>query len=174
MRPAILNSALTKSAFSRWASGSKLTTSIAASVPVATMRMPSSGAVGGREEQQVRRRAGQELPRGPGTDQEPHDQAEIVAGDVHQVALVQVLAAAQPGPAHAAAIEGQGEAALDQLGPELERFPGHARAQPGAVVVDRPPGLLVAVPAVNAGAFFSAIRLFQAPSSRSFSPSREW
>ena len=54
------------------------------------------GAVGGREEPQVRRDAGQELPRGAGTDQEPHDQAEIVAGDVHEVAFVQVLAAAQP------------------------------------------------------------------------------
>ena len=40
--------------------------------------------------------AGQELPWGAGTDQEPHDQAEIVAGDVHEVAFVQVLAAAQP------------------------------------------------------------------------------
>ena len=69
---------------------------------------------------------GQELPWGPGTDQEPHDQAEIVAGDVHEVALVQVLAAAQPGATHAATIEGEGEAALDQLGPELERFLGHA------------------------------------------------
>ena len=74
--------------------------------------------------QQVRRCAGQELPWGAGTDQEPHDQAEIVAGDVDQIALVQVLAAAQPGPAHAAAVEGEGEAALDQLGPQLERFLG--------------------------------------------------
>ena len=63
--------------------------------------------------------------RGAGADQEPHDQAEIVAGDVHEVAFVQVLAATQPGAAHAATIEGQGEAALDQLGPELERFLGH-------------------------------------------------
>ena len=64
----------------------------------------------------MRRDAGQELPWGAGTDQEPHDQAEIVAGDVDEVAFVQVLAAAQPGAAHAAAVEGQGEAAFDQLG----------------------------------------------------------
>ena len=73
----------------------------------------------------MRRCAGQELPRRAGPDQEPHDQAEIVAGDVDEIALVQVLAAAQPSPAHAAAIEGEGEAALDQLGPELERLLGH-------------------------------------------------
>ena len=73
----------------------------------------------------LRRCTGQELPWGPGTDQEPHDQAEIVAGDVHEVAFVQVLAAAQPCTAHAATIEGEGKAALDQLGPQLERFLGH-------------------------------------------------
>ena len=43
------------------------------------------------------RYAGHELPWGAGTDQQTHDQAEIVAGDVRQIALVQVLAAAQPG-----------------------------------------------------------------------------
>ena len=69
---------------------------------------------------------GRELSWGPSTDEEPHDQAEIVAGDVHEVALAQVVAAAQPGAAHAAAIEGEGEAALDQFGPELERFLGDA------------------------------------------------
>ena len=69
--------------------------------------------------------AGRELAWGAGADQEPHDQAEIVAGDVDEVAFVQVLAAAQPRTAHAAAVEGQGEAALDQLGAQLERLLGH-------------------------------------------------
>ena len=32
----------------------------------------------------------------PGTDQQTHDQAEIVAGDVHEVAFTEVLVAAQP------------------------------------------------------------------------------
>ena len=82
--------------------------------------------VGGHEEHQLRRGTGQELLRGSGADREPHDQAEIVAGDVHQIALVQVLAAAQPGSAHAATVEGEGEAALDQPGPQLERFLGRA------------------------------------------------
>ena len=69
--------------------------------------MANDGAVGGRECQQLRRCAGQELPRGPGADQQAHDQAEIVAGDVHEIAFVQVLAAAQPSPAHPATVEGQ-------------------------------------------------------------------
>src|SRR4051794_11470611 len=108
------------------------------------------GAVAGGEGQQVRRRAGQELPRGPGADQEAHDQAEVVARHVHEVALLQVLAAAQPGPAHAAPVEDQREAPLDQLGPEPERLLGHPRAQPGAVVVHRSSGLGIAAPAADA------------------------
>ena len=67
-----------------------------------------------------------ELPWGAGADQEPHDQAEIVAGDVDEVALVQVRAATQPRTAHATTIEGEGKAALDQLGPTLEGLLGHA------------------------------------------------
>ena len=74
----------------------------------------------------MRRSAGQELPWGAGAGQEPHDQAEIVAGDVHEVAVVQSLSAAQPCTAHAATVEGQGEAALDQLGAQLERLLRHA------------------------------------------------
>ena len=122
----------------------------------------------------MRRGAGRELSRGAGPDQEPHHQPEIVAGDVDQIALAQVLPPAQPSPAHPAAVEGQREAALDPLGPQLERLLGHPRAQPGPVVVHRAAGLLVAAPRLTPAAFFSAIRLFQAPSSRSFSPSREW
>jgi hypothetical protein len=45
---------------------------------------------------------------------------------VHEVAFVQVLAAAQPGTAHAATIEGEGEAAFDQLGSQLECLLCHA------------------------------------------------
>jgi hypothetical protein len=77
------------------------------------------------EAEQARRGAGQELPRGPRADQEAHDQPEVVAGDVHQVTLLEVLPTTQPGPAHAAAVEGQREAALAQLGPKLECFLGH-------------------------------------------------
>src|ERR1043166_3534847 len=63
------------------------------------------GTAGGREDEQVRRDAGHELPRGAGPDQEAHDQPEVVAGDVHEVALLQVLPPAQPGAAHAAPVE---------------------------------------------------------------------
>lgn len=45
---------------------------------------------------------------GTGAKQESLDQAEIVTDDVHEVALVQVLAATDPGAAHATTIEHQG------------------------------------------------------------------
>ena len=64
--------------------------------------------------------------------QEAHDQAEIVAGDVDQVALLHLLPAAQPHPAHAAAAEGQREAAFHQLGAQLERLPCNSPASPTA------------------------------------------
>src|SRR5512134_3581776 len=108
------------------------------------------GAIGGREPQPARRCLGQERPRSTGTDQKTHDQPEVVAGDVEEVALAQVLPATQPGPAQATAIQDQGKAALAELGPELERLPGHPGPQPGTVVVDRPPCVVVTVPAVNA------------------------
>jgi hypothetical protein len=38
-----------------------------------------------------------------------------------EVALLHILPAAQPDPPHAAAIEDQSEAALDQFGTQLER-----------------------------------------------------
>src|SRR3954447_14402327 len=98
------NNALTKPRISR-----------AASVAVAAMRMtrtaPSAVARASRcPDTPVRNSLS-----GPGPDQEPHHQPEIVAGDVHQAALLQVLAATPPRAAHAAAVEGEGEATLDQL-----------------------------------------------------------
>jgi hypothetical protein len=44
------------------------------------------------------------LLRGAGADQEARQQPEIVSGDVEEIAFVNVVAAGQPGPAHAAAI----------------------------------------------------------------------
>ena len=38
-----------------------------------------------------------------------HQEREIVAGDMEQVALVDVLAAPKPGPVHAAAIQDVGK-----------------------------------------------------------------
>ncbi len=87
------------------------------------------------------------LARGAGADELAHQQREVVAGDVKQVSLVQVLAPAQPGPAHAAAIEGVGKGALDDLGAQLEGLAGERGLEPHAVVGDRPARRLVTAPA---------------------------
>ena len=42
-----------------------------------------------------------------------------------QVALLHVLPATQPDPAHAAAIKDQGKAAFDQFGTKLEGLPSY-------------------------------------------------
>src|SRR5438270_10695405 len=65
----------------------------------------------------------------------------------NQIALLHVLSATQPDPAHASAIEDQGEAAFHQFRAELERLPCDPGKQPRPVVIDCPPGLIVAVPA---------------------------
>jgi hypothetical protein len=61
-----------------------------------------------------------------------HQQGEVVAGDVKQVSLVQVLAPAQPSPSHAAAIEVVGKGALDDLGAQLEGLAGDPGLEPRA------------------------------------------
>src|SRR3954468_17661161 len=91
-----------------------------------------------------------ELTGCPGAGQQPHDQAEIIARDMDQVALVQVLPAAQPRSAHATTIEDQREAPLDAFGAQLERRPGNPGQKAGAVVDDGTAGLVVAVPAREA------------------------
>jgi hypothetical protein len=73
----------------------------------------------------------------------------FVARHVHEVALLHVFPAAQPGPAQAAPIEGVLEAPFDPLGAKAERRPGDPRAQAPAVVVDRAPGVRIAVPALD-------------------------
>ena len=70
---------------------------------------------------------------------------------MQQVALVHVLAATQPGPAHAAAVEAVGERALDDLGAELEGFAGDPGQEPRPIVGDRAARRLVAAPAGKAG-----------------------
>jgi hypothetical protein len=44
-------------------------------------------------------------PRGAGADQNPHYQAEVVSGNLNQVALGDVLPSSKPGATHATAIE---------------------------------------------------------------------
>src|SRR5256885_2175381 len=85
------------------------------------------------------------LPYGPG--QQPHEQSNVIAGDVDQIALLYVRPATQPGPAQAAAIEDQGEAALHQFGAEPERLPRNPGEKPRSIVVDRPACRIIAVPA---------------------------
>ena len=87
------------------------------------------------------------LSRRSGPDQQPHQDAEIVASDVDQVALVNIVAPAQPGPAHAAAVEVMGEGSLDDFRPPPHRLLADRRTQAGAVCVDRRTGFVVAVPA---------------------------
>ena len=84
---------------------------------------------------------------GSGAAQQTHQEPEIVAGDMEKISFVNVLAAAQPGPPHAAAIKDMGEAPFDNLGAEFEGFLGDAGQQSVAVVVDRPAGGILAVPA---------------------------
>ncbi len=67
------------------------------------------------------------LFRGAGADQEAHQQSEIVAGDMEQIALVDVLSTAKPGLAYATAVEDVGERVFDDFGAQLERRLGHPR-----------------------------------------------
>ena len=99
-----------------------------------TATKPCGGRLGGR-------------PRGSGAGQRAHQQRQVEAGDVDQVALGDVVAPAQPGSSHAAAVEDVSEGAFAQFGAELEGGPGDAAEQAGAVVVDRAPSPVVAAPA---------------------------
>src|ERR1700683_2667757 len=65
---------------------------------------------------------------------------------MNQVALVEVLPPAQPGAAHAAAIEDMGEGALDQLAAPAHGLAPDIRSQPHAIGVDRFARRLVAMP----------------------------
>ena len=94
---------------------------------------------------------GRGLARGAVAGQEAHDQPNVVAGDVQEVAFLDVRPAAQPGSAHAATIEDQGEAALAELGAELEGRLGDAGQEAGAVVVDGSSSGVIAAPAADLG-----------------------
>src|SRR4051794_24077637 len=76
---------------------------------------------------------GSRLSRSSGPDQQPHQDAEIVAGDVNQVALVNIVAPAQPGPAHAASVEIMGEGPLDDFRAPSHRLLADRRTQAGPV-----------------------------------------
>src|SRR6478735_3518496 len=59
---------------------------------------------------------------GSGSDQQPHQDTEIVSGDVDQIALVDIFASAQTSPAHAASVEIMGEGSLDDFRPPPHRL----------------------------------------------------
>jgi hypothetical protein len=73
--------------------------------------------------------------------------AKIVARDVNQVALVNIVVPAQPGPAHAASVEIMGKGPLDDFRSPSHRLLAYRRTQAGAVRIDRRTGFIVAVPA---------------------------
>ena len=95
------------------------------------------------DEPEERRR----LARGSGAEAVPDHQPEVVGRDLDQVALFDVLNATQPSAAQAADVEDEGEAALDFLRPQLESLAGDRALEPCPVVVDRPPGRVVTLPA---------------------------
>jgi hypothetical protein len=61
----------------------------------------------------------------------PDHQPQVVGGDLDQVALFDVLNAAQPGAAQAADVEDEGETALDLLRPQLESLAGDRALEVG-------------------------------------------
>ena len=87
------------------------------------------------------------LARGSRAESVADHQPQVVGGDLDQVALFHILNAAQPGAAQAADVEDEGEAALDLLRPQLESLAGDRALEPRPVVVDRPPGRVVTLPA---------------------------
>ena len=89
---------------------------------------------------------------------------QVVGRDLDQVALLDVLNAAQPSAAQAADVEDEGEAALDLFGAQFEGLAGDRALQPRPVVV--PASRVVAVPAGKSLLLF--LGDFQALSSRAF------
>ena len=72
------------------------------------------------DEPEERRR----LARGSGAETLPDHQPQVVGRDLDQIALFDVLNAAQPGAAQTADVEDEGEAALDLLRPQFESLAG--------------------------------------------------
>src|SRR4051794_8910589 len=105
------------------------------------------GGLLGVDEQQIGECTCRRLSWGSGPDQQPHQDAEIVAGSVDQVAFVNVFASAQPSPPHAASVEIVGKGPLDDFRPQPHRFLADPRTETGAIGIDRRPRLVVAVPA---------------------------
>ena len=76
-----------------------------------------------------------------------HRQAEIVAGDVQKIALLDILTTTQMSAPHAAPVQHMGKGALDDLGPQLEALFCDTRGQSRAIVGDCPARRIIATPA---------------------------
>src|SRR3954452_11981720 len=75
----------------------------------------ASSAIGGREQDQNTPAARHGFLRGSGPDQQAHEQPEVVPGDMDQIALVDILPAPQPRPAHPTAVQDVRKGALDKF-----------------------------------------------------------
>ena len=108
-----------------------------------------TGIIAGREQDKKTPAARDGFLRGSGPDQQPHQQAEVVPGDMDQVSLVDVLPASQPCAAHPAPVQDVSKGALDDLGTFAQGLLADPGAQPDAVVVHRTAGRLVPMPATE-------------------------
>src|SRR4051794_13066812 len=81
-----------------------------------------SGAIAGREQDQKAPAARRGFLRGSGPDQQAHQQPEIVPSNVDQIALMDILPAPQPRPAHPTSVQDVSEGALDQFRPLAHRL----------------------------------------------------
>jgi hypothetical protein len=80
------------------------------------------GTIRGREQDKKTPATRHSLFRGPGPDQQAHQQTKIVPGDMDQIALVDVLPAPQPRPAHTTPVQDVSEGALNQFRPVAHRL----------------------------------------------------
>jgi hypothetical protein len=90
------------------------------------------------------------LSRCAASKQSPHQNAEIEAGNVDQVPLVQVLASAQSCAAHAATVKDVGEASFNDLATFAHSPASDGRFQARPVGIHRLLRRLVATPTQDA------------------------
>ncbi len=81
-----------------------------------------SGTIRGRQQDKKTPTTRHGLFRGPGPDQQAHQQAKIVPGDLDQIALVDVRPAPPPRPAQTTPVQDVSEGALDQFRPLAHRL----------------------------------------------------
>jgi hypothetical protein len=72
---------------------------------------------------------------------------------MERIALLNVIPAAQMGPAQAAMVEDEREAAFDLLGAQRQHRLADAGPQPRSIAIDGPPGVKIAAPALHIRGF---------------------